>query len=151
MATRPEPLPSPFDSRVQVMLDEPLAPDVVLAVAQIAVTAEPVGNLRWQLHEDGRLFFVARSTIEGDWKVPFDRPLPDQATRALPERDVKALFAALDAAKFWSHAGYENDEQIGGGTYILVRARRGGTLHNVVYQNVKSKLITRLAQISDAQ
>jgi len=131
-----EPLPSPFDVRVTRVLDQPLPDDVALEVAIVAMGKLPSGNRRVQVHVDGGVHAVARGT-GGDWQVPFDRPLPDAPGARVAPDELDGWLTALDQAGFFQHPGYEANPRAQDGTFVIVRARRGGSAHAVVYQNVR--------------
>jgi hypothetical protein len=142
-------LPSPFDVRVQRALEAPLAADVALALDHVAMAKSPRTNYRFTIASDGSVFYVQRSSKPGDWQVPFDQPLPGKAARKLEPGKVEALLARLTAAGFFDHPGYEADPRAEDGSYWIVRARRGGAVHAVVYQNVQPAFLAELTAISD--
>lgn len=142
MTTR-SPLPDPFDKRVTTVLAEPLAADVVVAVADIARGKSPALNYRWELHEDGRVFVVRHSGKGGDWQIPFDQPLPAKPALRLPAARVTEVRGWFDDA-FMQHPGYE---AVRGhdGTWVIVRVRGKAGVHSVVYENVQDPLLDKLA------
>lgn len=146
---QPGPLPSPFDLRVTRALEAPLADDVVLTFAHVAMAKSPSTNHRYELHRDGRLFYVQHSGTPGDWQQPFDRPLPAAPARTLAPSEVTALMGAVEAAGFFDHPGYQANPQVEGGSFWLVRARRGADVHTVVYQNTRPEPVGTLAAVSD--
>lgn len=142
-------LPSPFDVRVTRALAPPVADDVVLAFAHVAMAKSPTTNYRYELHRDGRLFYVQHSGKPGDWQQPFDRALPATAARTVPAAEVAALLDELERVGFFDHPGYEANPQVEDGSFWLVQARRAGDLHTVVFQNTRPDYVGRLAAIAD--
>lgn len=144
-----EPLPTPFDVRVTRALELPLAADVVVAFAHVAMAKSPATNYRFELHRDGRLFYTQRSAKAGDWQQPFDQPLPAAPSTTVAEADVAALLQTLEAGGFFDHPGYQANPQVEDGSFWIVRARRGADVHAVVFQNTQPDWLPRLTALSD--
>jgi len=151
MATTPDlrdRLPSTFDVRVTRVLEEALPDDVVLALDHVAMAKLPYSNYRFQLRRDGGLYYVQHSGKPGDWQVPFDRPLPTAPDRRLGAAEVERLLDAVEAAGFFGHPGYQANEAAEDGSYWIVRARRGGDVHAVVYQNTQPEPVPLLISVA---
>lgn len=142
-------LPASFDVRVTTVLAEPVPDEVVLAVANVQAGPSPRFNHRFALTADGRLFHGRHSGKGGDWQVPFDRPLPSAPAARVPATEVARWIDRLDAAGFFDHPGYEADPRAEDGSFVIVRARRAGALHAVVYQNLRPEPIGELAQLAE--
>lgn len=143
------PLPTPFDVRVTRALATPVPPSIAIAFDHVAMAKSPTINDRYQLATDGALYFVRHSGKPGDWQEPFDQPLPGTPTTQIAPARVQELLAALDAGGFFTHPGYEANPQVEGGSYWIVRARRGADLHAVVFQNTQPAYVAALSAVAD--
>lgn len=143
------PLPSPFDVRVTRALDEALPADAALEVAIVAMGKLPSINRRLQVRRDGGVYSVRRKP-GGDWQVPFDQPLPAKASAKVAPAVVDDWLAQLERAGFFDHPGYEANRRTQDGTFWIVRARRGGAVHAVVFQNTRPPAIEAVVAAVEA-
>jgi hypothetical protein len=51
---------------------------------------------------------------------------------------------------FFEPPGYEANPRVEGGSYLVIRARRSGVLHSVVFQNTRPSYVAELATLADA-
>jgi len=141
-------LPDSLDKRVAAVVAAPVAADVLLSYAYVARAKSPSGNFRYELHEDGRIFSVEHSGAGRDWQVPFDEPLPDEPERVVDAKKIAEVRRVLEEHGFFAHPGYEARVGTKGGAYTIVRARKNGELHTVVFENVKSPLLDFLYDLA---
>lgn len=142
-------LPAALADRLGELVRAPLPADIVLSFADIGRTKDPVGNVRWQLAGDGRLF-VDRHAGR-DRAVAFDQPWPATPTAILPATEVAALRAAVTEAGLYDHPGYETVAATGGDLFIIRARRDGGDPHTVVLVNVRSPFIDRLRAVASGR
>ena len=140
-------LPQPYDYRMETILSEPSPESTIVSFFYVAFR-DPRPNYRWELHQDGQLFFV-RHSGQNISDVPFDRPLPLQPTKVLSSAEIQALYSQLEQADFFEQPKYQRRPRVEGGGYVLVRARRGDTFHEVVYENVEGPLVQYLYSLAD--
>jgi hypothetical protein len=117
-----------------------------LDLAEVAMGKLPYSNHRVRVAADGGLFGVTHSQRPGDWQVPFDRPLPTISRKKVAPAAVEGWLRVLDDAGFFQHPGYEANPRAQGGTFLIVRARRRGAVHAIVYQNVRPAPIDDLVR-----
>ena len=144
------PLPASLDPRVAAFLDEPLPADVVVRFGEISRTPDQTANERWDLHRDGRLYFVRHSDDKAA-AASFDRPLPEKVSRKVDDKHMREIFGALTAQKFYDHPGYETVPGATGGTVVIVRARStrdAKDLHTVVFDASRPDLLDFLETVT---
>jgi hypothetical protein len=142
-------LPEDFDARVTKLLAEPLPDDVLVGFYYVAAGKSPHPNYRWQLTQDGALFVVHHSGKNPSFDITFDRPLPEKPTKRLDDGAVRALMAELDRADYFRQPAYQVDPRAEDGAYVIVRARRDGAVHDVVYHNVEGPLVQFLFGVTN--
>jgi hypothetical protein len=142
-----ERLPENYDSRLTPILREPIRDDVIVSFYYIAASKNPSPNYRWDLRRDGSLFLTRHSGRNPTFEVTFDRPLPKRPTKVLSQDEIEALRAQFERADFFNQPGFQRIF-VEGGNYVIVRARRDGMAHEVVYENVESPLVVYLYSIA---
>jgi len=144
------PLPASIDPRVTALLDEPMPADVVVRFAEISRTPDQTANERWDLHRDGRLYFVRHSDDKTS-TASFDRPFPAKVSRKVDDKHMREIFMALAAQHFADHPGYETVAGATGGTIVIVRARSSRDakdLHTVVFDASRPDLLDFLETVT---
>jgi hypothetical protein len=141
-------LPEDYDSRLTAILREAVPDDVIVSFYYMAAAKNPSANYRWELHRDGRLFLVHHSGRNPTYENTFDRPLPKEPTKVLKESDIRALYDQLDQAGFFTQPTLQRVSSAQGGAYVVVRARDGDRVHDVVYQNIENPLIKSFYSIA---
>jgi hypothetical protein len=140
-------LPKDYDSRLTTVLSQPVPEDVIISFYYMAAAKSPHANYRWELHRNGRLFLVHHSGKNISFEVTFDQPLPSKPTKVLTNPEIQALYTQLEQANFFTQPGFQRIN-VKGGTYVIVRARRGEEFHEVVYENIEGPLVQYLYSIA---
>jgi hypothetical protein len=143
-----ERVPEDYDPRLTAILSDPIPNDVIVSFYYMAASKNPSANYRWELHRDGRLFVVHHSGQNPSYEITFDQPLPTQPTKTLTNGEIRELYAQLDRSDFFSQPGLQREPRARGGNHIVLRVRRGDTIHEVVYQNVEGPLVEYLYSIA---
>jgi hypothetical protein len=144
------PMPASIDPRVTALLDEPMPADVVVRFAEISRTPDQTANERWDLHRDGRLYFVRHSGDKTS-TASFDRPFPEKVSRKVDDKHMREIFMAFAAQHFADHPGYETVAGATGGTFVIVRAlstRDAKDLHTVVFDASRPDLLDFLETVT---
>lgn len=147
------PIPADLDDRLVRRDREPLADGALVKFQAIAHGPDPRSNVRWVLHDDGsvRLAYHSRDT---DTAVPFDTPLPDEATGRVASATVDDVRSLLEAEAFSELAPYQWRDGEGGASFV-VTARVGDDVHEVIYDRASTPLLDRLqrlaAELEDAE
>jgi hypothetical protein len=144
------PMPASIDPRVTALLDEPMPADVVVRFAEISRTQDQTANERWDLHRDGRLYFVRHSDDKTS-TASFDRPFPQKVSRKVDDKHMREIFMAFAAQRFAEHPGYETVPGATGGTFVIVRARStrdAKDLHTVVFDASRPDLLDFLETVT---
>lgn len=143
-----EQLPHGYDPRLAAVLSEEVPDDVLVSFYYMNASPDPSANYRWELHRDGRLFYVEHSGKNITFENTFDRPLPKRPTKRLTDGDIRALYDQFDRADFFRQPGLQRPSPTEGGVYVVVRARRGDKVHDVVYENLEPPLVNYLYSIT---
>ena len=123
--------------------------DVVVSFARVSRGRSPLGNFRWNLHADGRLFRAEHSGKDPQPGVAVDQPLSAKPVSTLSPAKVAEVRAALVKLDYFKHPGFEGIEGSKGGVYVIVRASSTDNVrHTVVFENASSKLVDYLASVS---
>jgi hypothetical protein len=142
-------VPRDYDPRLTAILQEPVPDDVLVRFYYMAASKNPSANYRWDLHRDGRLFWVRHSGKDVTYENTFDRPLPKKPSRVLTEVEMCALEGQVERAGFFEQPGWQKPSLSRGGAYVVVRARRGDQIHDVIYENIENPFVEYLYSLTD--
>ena len=142
-----EALPQGLRPRLKAVIEEEISEDIWIAFAHVMAGKSVFGSYRCSIAADGRAYFVSRSDEDKDHQVPFDQPLPEEPSAHLTEEQMAEIQAALEEQAFFEHPGLESRDSRDG-SYDIIRVRRDGQIHTVVYLNVTNPLTTLLQTIA---
>lgn len=143
-----EQLPPNYDPRLTPILRESVPDNVIVSFYYMAAAKNPEANYRWDLHRDGRLFLVHHSGKNPTYENTFDRPLPKTPIHVLTDSDIGTLNNELDQSGFFDQPALQRTSSAQDGAYVIVRARRGDKVHDVVYENIENPLVKYLYSIT---
>lgn len=143
MSDNKKSIPTNLGDRVAPVLDEAVPAEIWLAYYHVSKGRSSATNFRLSIARDGALYYVRRGKKNKDWKIAFDKPLPSSPTVTLSKDELASIQAKIKDVAFFDHPGYESQDARGG-NYDVVKVRREGKVHTVVYDNVSNVLVAYL-------
>lgn len=141
-------LPPGYDARLDAVLREPVPDDVIVRFYYMAAAKNPAVNYRWDLRRDGRLFLARHSGNNPSYEITFDQSLSDKPVMTLRDNQIDALNDQFKRSAFFQQPRLQRLANAQDGFYVVVRARRGDHLHDVVYHNVDNPPVKYLHSIT---
>jgi hypothetical protein len=147
-ATYTGPVPAELDLRLQRRDTSPLPPSTLLRVQAINRGKNPGPNARFLVADSGEVFAAGHSGDSSDWQTPFDIPLPSTPTRRLSDDRLESLRVLLQGDAFAAEPPYQADETVEDGLFLVVTARTGKGVHEVIYEAILPPLVQDLLRLA---